>query len=206
MKVVTIEQKQTVLNTFNANPSGCFIAINGYENANGEVSNYQLRSGVNYGTIVDKSIEALLDIKAGKTVDKISVECNVWQNEDGTYTNRKAAGRKLVSIKQDYDVKSVEVQEACDAILNGLQNPRETTTSYDKEAKGLYSMDDETLYIRDCVVINKTVVTNGVYPVTASLPVNALKDTIKRMLPVSTYRTFKLESFDSVAINGTVII
>jgi hypothetical protein len=67
-------------------------------------------------------------------------------------------------------------------------------------------MDDETLYIRECLVVTKKVLKEGEYSESATLPFNALKDAIKKLLPVSNYRTFKLEQFESVSINGTVII
>jgi hypothetical protein len=206
MKMVTIEQKQTVLNTFNANPSGCFIAINGYENSHGEVANYQIQSGVNYGNIKAASIKKLSEIKAGQVEKEVTVRCMVWQNEDGTIATRKGAGRKMVAYEQSYAWDSADFQKACDAIMEGFLNPRETTHTFEKEAKGLYSMDEETLYIRDCLLLNKAVIKEGVYPESATAPFTALKDTIRGMLPVSKYRAFKLENFDNIMVNGNLIV
>lgn len=205
-KVITIEQKQSVLSTFNANPSGCFIGVQGYENSHGEIANYTLQSGVNYGNIKNISIEKLKEIKEGKVVPFVKVVCNVWKNPDGTITNRKGKDRTFEKFEGEYAFDSEDFQKACDDIMQGFLNPRESNQTYDKEAKGLYSMDDETLYIRECLVVTKTVLENGEYAEKATLPFNALKDAIKRLLPVSNYRTFKLENFQSISINGTVII
>ena len=204
-KVISIEQKQKVLDTFNANASGCFIQITGYENANGEVSTYQLQSGVNYGNIINMSVEQLKDIKAGNEVKEIEVKCGVWKNADGTITNRKATGRTYKTLTTLYKWDSAEFQTACDEVMESLINPKKVETPYEKEAKGLYSIDEETLYIRQCLVVNKVVEKDGVYPQSATLPLNALKEKIKGLLKVSKYRTFKLEQFDSIAINGTLI-
>lgn len=205
-KVITIEQKQSVLNTFNANPSGCFIGVQGYENSFGEVANYTLQSGVNYGNIKDKSIEKLKELKEGKAEQSVHVKCNVWKNPDGSITNRKGKDRTFETYENDYSFDCEDFQNACDEILNGLTNPRESSQTFDKEAKGLYSIDGETLYIRDCLKVTKTVVKEGEYAQSATLPFNALKDAIKGLLPVSNYRTFKLENFESISINGNVII
>ena len=205
-KVITIDQKQEVLNTFNANPSGCFIGIQGYENSHGEIANYTIQSGVNYGNIKNLSIEKLNDIKAGKDIKDITVKCDIWENADGTVTNRKATGRTFKTITTAYKWDSDDFQKACDEILQGMLAPKKVEQSYDKEAKGLYSIDDDTLYIRECLVVTKAVVKDGVYPESAQLPFNALKDAIRKLLPVANYRTFKLESFQSITINGSIII
>ena len=204
--VITMEQKQKVLDTFNANPSGCFIQVSGYENAFGEVATYQLQSGVNYGNIKDMSIMQLEDIKAGKEFDSLEVTCGVWMNPDGSITNRKAGGRTYTTIKTTYKVDEADFQKACDEVMEGLVNPRTVEQSYEKEAKGLYSIDEETLYIRNCLIVNKVVEKDGEYPDKATLPFNALKDKIRSLLKVSKYRTFKLESFSSIAINGTMVL
>jgi hypothetical protein len=217
-KVISLEQKQMVLDTFNANASGCFIQVTGYENANGEVSTYQLQSGVNYGNVINMSVEQLKDIKAGNEVKELEVKCNVWEKsvdeisklpKDHTIedecTNRKATGRTYKPFAKPYKWDSAEFQTACDVVMESLINPKKVEQSYEKEAKGLYSIDEETLYIRQCLVVNKVVEKDGVYPQSATLPLNALKEKIKGLLKVSKYRTFKLEQFDSISINGTLI-
>ena len=205
-KVITMEQKQKVLNTFNANPSGCFIQVNGYENSKGEVATYQLQSGVNYGNIKDISIMQLEDIKAGKAFETIDVTYGTWINPDGTESNRKAKGRIYDIVTKNFKYTDADFQKACDELMESLVNPRKVETSYDKEAKGLYSMDGETLYIRDCLVVNKTVEKEGEYTEKATTDYTALKNKIESFLKKSKYRTFKLESFNSIAINGTMIL
>jgi hypothetical protein len=209
--IFTPDQKSALVETFNTNPSGCFISIQGYASINGcgEVANYQLQSGINYGNIVKMSIEKLEKIKEGTLGDKtVHVKCQTYKNPDGTFSNRKSKERTLVTFEKDYANTDKEFQDACDEIMEGLKNPKESTNVYEKEATGLYSIEGEALYIRDCLVHKKTITKFGERPVSATLPENALKEAIRRMLPANNYRTFKLdlERFERIAINHTEIV
>lgn len=207
--IFTGDQKAQLLETFNTNPSGAFISIKGYESINGcgEVANYQLQSGIHYDNIVKMSLEKLEDIRNGKVIDKIHVKCQTWKNPDGSFTNRKSKERTLVNFEADYNASSQDFLMACDEIKQGLTNPRETTNVFQKEATGLYSIEDEALYIRECLVLNKTITKYGERPASATTPTNALKEAIRRLLPVSNYRTFKLDGrFETIAINHTKIV
>ena len=210
---VTISRgdKQKLIETFNSNPSGAFLSIRGYESVtgHGEIANYQIQSGIHYGNIVAMSIKELEDIKAGRK-GVVHVKCNTYKNDGGTFTNKKAKGRALVVFEGDFKQTDPEFQMACDELMEGLKNPREVTNPYEKEANGLYNIDGDQncLYIRECLVLHKTVVQHGTRPVSATTPFMALKRVIDKMLPVSNYRTFKIDMdrFETIAINHTEIV
>lgn len=205
----TVDDKQAMLDTFNANPSGAFISITGYEPVKGcgEVANYQLQSGIHYDRIKQMSIEKLEKIKAGEVFDEIHVKCQTWKKPDGSFTNRKAKDRTLIEHERTYKVTDPEVQMACDELMEGMTAPRKSNQPYDKEANGLYSVDDDVLYIRECLIIDKKIVEYGERPVSATEPFIALKRKIKHMLPVDNYRTFKLDGrFEKVAINHAKVL
>ena len=205
-KVVTLEQKQSVLSTFNANPSGCFIGVQGYVNSKGEVANYTLQAGVNYWNIKQSSVEMLNDLMVGKGARSVHVKCNVWENPDGSWSNRKGKDRTFETFEREFAFDSEPFQEACKTLIQNITKPRANSNTYEKESKSLYSLDEETLYIRDCLKVTKRVTTGIEYPAKATMPSNALKNAIKELLPISNYRTFKLEQFDSITINGSIII
>ena len=209
MNEITVNDKQALVEAFNNAPAGGFISIVGYESATGEgeKANYVLQLGVNYENIVKLSIEKLKNIIEGKDIKSVHVKCQTWKNLDGTFTNRKAKDRTLVTYEQDYDWNSFPFQDACKTILNGLENPKKVETPFAKEATGLYSIDGDALYIRECLVINKQVVQYGTRPVSATEPFIALKNEIKEQLPVGNYRTFKLSGkWEKVVINHSEIV
>lgn len=201
----TRAQRKEIAETFSANPSGSFIWVQGYEsvNGNGEIANYQLQSGIHYNNIKAKSIEKIDEIKAGKIVPTIHVKCNTYKNDDGTFTSRKAKDRQLIVWEKDVAFSDADFQLACDEIKEGLVNPKKVEQPYEKEATGLYSTENDVLYIRDCLVIKKYIVTPGSRPVSATEPFNAIKNAIRRLLPVDNYRTFKLDlnRFETISIN-----
>ena len=209
--VVARGDLRKLVETFNANPSGAFISIRRYESVSGlgEVANYQLQSGIHYKNIVEASIAHLGEIKRGRK-GEVHVQCNTYKLDDGTFTNRKAKDRTLVVFKGAFKSTDPEFQMACDELLEQLTHPRETTVPYEKEANGLYNIDgdDGTLYIRECLVLKKVVVTEGTRPVSATTPYMALKRAIENMLPVSNYRTFKIDTdrFETIAINHSEIV
>jgi hypothetical protein len=205
----TVDDKDQMLETFNSNPSGAFIFITGYEAVKGagEVANYQLQSGISYDNIKKRSIAMLEKIKAGEEVEELDVKCKTWKKPDGTYTNRKAKDRVLIDHQANYKFDSPDFQTACDELMQGMTDPKKTNQPYDQEANGLYSIDDDILYIRECLIVDKTVTTFGERPVSATEPFIALKNKIKKMLPVSNYRTFKLDGrFEKVSINHDKVL
>lgn len=205
----TRTQRREIAETFNANPSGAFIAVNGYESISGggEVANYQLQSGIHYDRIKAKSIAMIDEIKAGKVVQTVHVKCNTYKNEDGTFTNRKAKDRALVMWENDIKWDSADFQRACDEIKEGLVNPKKVEQPFEKEAQGLYSTEEDVLYIRECLVLKKTIVTPGTRPMSATEPFTALKNKIRKLLPVDNYRTFRLDlnRFETISINNEKI-
>lgn len=207
--VVRATNREELAAVFDENPGGAFISIKGYRpvSADGEVADYQLRSGIKYPNVVADSIAQLKDIMAGKGVPSLHVKCMTWQNPDKTFSNRKSKERVLVTFEKSYLVADRAFQEAAAEVLEALENPGKPTTEYDKEAKGLYSLDGTSFYIRDCLVIEKKILVHGTRNVKATHPDTALRDAIRRLLPVGNYRTFKLDGeFDAVMINHDKVV
>ncbi len=202
------DERDKLLETFNSNPGGAFISILGYESigGEGERADYQLQSGVNYDKVKKMSIDKLQAMIAG-LVPSVHVKCNTWKDDvTGEMTNRKKEGRTLITFEQTYKWDSLEFQAAARELLDQLQNPKKVDSPFTKEAKGLYSIEGQVLYIRECLVMNKKVHTHGQRPVSATTPEMALKNEIKDQLPISNYRQFKLDGrFDSISVNHAKI-
>lgn len=202
----TVADKQAMFDTFNGSPSGGFVGIKGYESLTGfgEKANYLLQVGIDYKSIVAMSIKKLKQIMAGEIPElrELHVECQTWQGKDGSFSNRKSKDRTLITHHADYKYTDPDFERACADIMLSLTNPKKTDQPFVKEANGLYSVDGDTLYIRDCLVVDKKIVIYGKRPVSATEPYTALKREIKHFLPVANYRTFAVNGkFELITIN-----
>ena len=97
-------------------------------------------------------------------------------------------------------------------VLQGLLQPREATTDYDKVAQSAYSLEKDgqtKWYLRDVLAVHKVVRVEGDYGFSASLPINAVKRAIQsQWLLTGKYRQFVLTSgqFESVTIEGQAVL
>lgn len=215
--VLTVDQWRGIIDTFTANPSGCFAAIQGYESATGygEIADFQILVGISYGSLLKQSIAMLEEMISKPMVDEdgnptgITVRGHLWQDRvTREKTNRKSGSRSLVPFVETYFHSETAFQDTAAELLENLKNPKTPEmVGFEKEADGLYSLDGDVLYIRDCLRVKKTVRKPGDYPLKATLPVTTLKHTLRKMLPVSNYRTFKLDQrFEKIAIFHTEIL
>lgn len=208
---LTTTDRKVIFETFNQNPSGAFVFIKGYEpvGGEGEVADYYIQTGIKYPNVVQASIKKLQEMMRGEHEEltgHILITCNCWKDKQGILHNREAKDRTLVTDTKIYSHSDQVFLDVCKDLLDQLKNPKEKETSFEKEAKGLYSMETkegvDVLYVRDCLVLRKVIIKFGQQPVKATLPLQALKDYIKRLLPVGNYRMFKLDGrFEKIAIN-----
>lgn len=215
MKTLTLDQTPDILETFNQHPSGAFAYIEGYTpvKGEGEVANYYFQCGISYPNIVEMSKRQLELLMEGEhPIKEVTVDINTWKDDkNGTYHNRpKGKERTLRNFKKTYAWDDDAFQEACIALMESLEDPKDVTIPYEKEAKSLYSIDGEdeqkTLYIRECLILKKIVVQEGEKHVAATTPEIGLKNAIKKHLSVNRYRTFKLiNNFEKISINKTSI-
>jgi len=152
-----------------------FIALNNYENSHGEVSNYTIQLNTNYVNKVHKDIA------------------------------------KLEVLKCESEI----AEKARISLLNSLQknlNP-ETASAQSKAQKNAYYHVDKNVKINKTngdiyingMLIQKTVLINGVYPEVNSRPLTIEKNKIKKELLTSKYRQFFLRGIPELHMNGKVI-
>lgn len=212
MKSFTVDQRKELVEAFNQSPSGSYIYIENYQSAvgSGEVADYYLQFGIKYENALNASLEKLKLVKEGKILKYVNVDWAAYVDTNGNLHSRPAEGRTLQKqpTKQVYWNDS-DFQSACDEIAESLTAPKKTENNFKNEGKGLYShADSDTLYIRECLLILKKVTKSG----PASNPrgisyEKALKDEIRSLLPVSQYRSFRLDGrFDRVSINHIKIL
>ena len=109
-------------------------------------------------------------------------------------------------MEETYAFGNPLLAQAFAKVRQSLVAPRPSNVEYEKEGNGVYDLNG-TLHIRDCQLIRKEVVRSGDYPISTQEPVNALADTIRRMLPVGKYRQVKLDGrFDYVAVQGQLVM
>ena len=135
-----------------------------------------------------------------------TVTRGVWMDANGTVnpTSRKSkvfATSKTVT--ETYDMSDSAMQEALLKVRKSLTAPEKPTKEYTKLGNGVYKDENNTLFIRDLRLIQKTVITHGSYPFKASKSVTALVKAIKQDMPVSKYRMFRMDAnFNKVSLGS----
>lgn len=188
-------------------PKATIIHVKNYEskNGHGEVANYFYNKGVDYGSMKDKSCEELSFMENDETM-KIQVTWNMWVDAQGQKYTRKAKDRWLKKFSETYAFGHPLLMEAFAKVRQSLMAPRPSTVDYDKLGNGIYEHEG-VLHIRDCALIHKEIVRNGDYPVTATEPVNALADAIRRKLSIGKYRQVRLDGrFDYISVCGQLVM
>jgi len=202
-------ERQTMIDMIADAPKGGIIHVHAYEakGGYGEVANYFYLKGVDYGKMKLRSLEKLNDLANDETFS-VKVTRGVWENADGTYTNRKAKGRTYKVITETFNSTDALFIEAVAEIENSIINPYNPKgASYQKEGNGIYSMENESLHIRDCQLLHKVILKRGDYPQKATSEKVALRDAIKRNLPISKYRQVSLSGiFDYITVGGQIIM
>jgi len=150
---------------------------------------------------------------------KIETEGFVNLMDTEIFGNRKSASRTMVTLSYSLSsnhplvIAAIGGADLQGTILQGLINPRQTFVEYEKEAKSCYSLEKEgqpdKWYLRDILVVHKDVLVRGDYKVSASLPINAIKEGIRsKILLTGKYRQFILTDgqFDSITIEGQAVL
>lgn len=189
-------------------PKGGIIHVHAYESkgGHGEVANYFYLKGVDYGKMKERSLDKL-NVIAEDGNFSIRVTRGVWEDASGKQHNRKAKGRTYKTVSKTYTHADAIVSQAISEIEQAILNPYKKGASYQKEGNGVYSQEDGKLHLRDCQLVHKVVLRQGDYPKKATSEKVALRDAIKRLLPISKYRQVVLDgSFDYITIGGQIIM
>ena len=200
-----------VMDVLNGMRSGGFVLVKGYEplHGHGEVADYYIQFGVNYGKIKDADIADLQAVAAGSKPLNVKVKYGVWVDELGNRHNRKAKGRTPMQVSFEVGMDDARLQVAVANVLNSLVNPKPSNVDYTQEAKGTYSLDGDPdrVYIRDALRVWKKVRTQGDWPFTASSEEVAVEKAVRDTLRVGRYRQFFFEAgqFEYISVSGTSI-
>jgi len=193
---------------------------------------------VKHGVWVSPAMLSLTALTASLTPDNVHVKAEYVREELGikmpvtlegsmnlmdvfTFSNHK--GKKdeaKVQVTLSYELPSTHplviaaIGEADlqGTLLQGLINPKQATSEYDKEATSAYSMEKDGMtkwYIRDVLRVWKKVRVPGSYEFKASLPINAVKNAIEsQLLLKGKYRQFILSDgqFETIVIEGQAIL
>jgi len=212
---VNVTEAQLV-ELLNDQQRGGFAYVHSYVNESGEVANHWFKSACLYPNMVAKSV-FLIDsgtVKDKITAEGLEVTRGTWVDQTGTQHNRKAEGRVHQIIKKTYSMANeddrAKVLLCLAEVRQGLVVPKKVDQGFTSIAKGTYSKEDEpegVIYFRDCMNVAKVVTKQGEYKQTASDEIPAMKEAIKRLLPVGKYRAYKLcANFDYISIGGQAIL
>lgn len=152
-----------------------FVAIKGYQNQEGEVSNYLINTGVKYANLVKKDIEFLKNLKTENELsEKARLELLTALEKN---RNEETASAGSLAQKDAYTYLTPSLR-ICIA-NNTLQ-----IVGYREQ---------------------KTVLVEGVYPVVNSRPLTIEKNKIRRNLKTSKFRPFTLGKMEGINMNGLKI-
>jgi len=201
------EARNALINIMSDAKHGGFMRIHGFQSKTGygEVQNTTYQKGIDYGTAVQRSLKMLEAIEADKDYS-VTVTRGIWVdaagNENPTGRNSKVFNTSKV-VTETYKAGSPEMAEALEKVRKSLTAPEAPSKEYEKLGNGVYQDEDGTLFIRDLRLINKVVITHGNYPFKATKAITAIQDAIKRDMPVSKYRMFRMDGdFDKVTLGG----
>ena len=197
--MMTNEEKTTLVEAANGLKRGMFVHIRGYVNSQGEKSNVTFHADANYERVHENSLKVLNTMMENPEF-KIDICWNFYQDEQGTKHNRKAKGRTLITNhKETVSVSDGDLQEAVEKLRQSLTSPKEFTQEYNQIAKSTYESESTgKTYFRNVLIHSKEVVVQGVYPIKCTTRVNAIKDALEKLLPISKYRSYVID-VDGVA-------
>ena len=192
----------------NESRSGGFVFVRGYENKQGEVADYYIQYGINYGALKNRDIQRCQNILDGKEPLTLTAKFGVWVDAQGNKSNRKAKDRTAMTETLVLDMSDARLRTAVAEVMESLVNPAPARAEYNKEAKGLYENEnDGVLHLRDALLVHKEVKKEGEYPFTASSAEVAVRDAFRRKLLVGRYRQFIFDGrFEAISIGGVSIL
>jgi hypothetical protein len=156
-----------------------FVAVKGYENANGEISNYVINCGASYGNAKQADLEALENPEILKGIDFGSVAMYAEQ----------ARIALIEAIKKPS--KGSEAQT--EAYLTVAPNVR-------------LHLESGRLFVFGFTIPNsKVILKEGVYPSVNSAPLTIAKDKIRKVLKATKFRQFAFDKLTTVRVNGETL-
>lgn len=186
---------------------GGFMRIHGFRSKTGygEVQDTTYCKGIDYGTAVQRSL-AMLDAIEATPDFSVTVTRGIWADDKG---NENPSGRKkkgfenAKTVTETYDMASPVMKDALAKVRKSLTAPERPTKEYEKLGNGVYQSEEGTLYVRDLRLVAKHVVIHGDYPFKATTAATAVQNAIKRDMPVSKYRMFRMDGdFEAVTLGG----
>ena len=199
----------------NGRPRGGFIYLHHYTSSRtGETANHWVKLACSYPGMVQRSMDM---IDSGGVINRVTAEGleitrGIWVDGDKVEHTKEAKGRAYQTIRKTYSMANGDdrrkVEYAIDMVRYGLVMPKEVASDFVTVAKGAAvreGMDDRLVYFRGCIGVGKVVVSQ-VNKDTASHEHEAIKEAIRGILPIGRYRTFKLEDFAYVGIDGQAIL
>lgn len=207
--------RKTLVSVIGDAKHGGFMRVHGFQSksGHGEIQDTTYCKGITYPNAIKKSLEMLDEIEANKDFS-ITVTRGVWENNKGEVSPTGRKNKNYPNAKTRTEVYGYGngnepiLVEAITKLRKSLTAPERPTKEYDKLGNGVYQ-DEETgvLYIRDLRLVQKTIIEEGDYPHKAGAEVNAVRDAIKRDMPIGNYRMFRLDAdFDSITLGGIEIV
>ena len=193
---------ETLLQYADETRGGSFAVITGYTRSGDEknsplvagqveVASYVLNFGINYKKLKADSITILENWAKGEKLPAFTIL---------TVKRGDVVGGKKITVTQNYKWTDEIVMAAIKEILSDWKNPPEKKgAEYEKAAKSIYTLNGE-IYLRDVLVVSKIVTQKAEYRHKKSSEMTAIKDFIRRLLPVGNYRQFCLND----KIEGTL--
>ena len=204
------EARNILVNIMADAKHGGFMRINGFKSkgGHGEVQNTTYQKGINYGEAIKRSL-AMLDAIESDTEYEATIKRGTWNDAEGL---ENPTGRKSkvftnpLTVTETYRKGDAEMIEALGKVRKSLTAPERPTKKYEKLGNGIYQDEDGTLFVHDLRLISKKVVVKGDYPFKASKAISALTNAIKKDMPVSKYRMFRMDAdFTNMALGGIEI-
>lgn len=156
-----------------------FVAIKNYENSNGEISNYVINCGADYGKAKEADLKALESKEALEGVDF------------GQYAMYAEQARiALIEAIKKPSKGSVAQTEAYMTIAPNVR----------------LHLDSGRLFVFGFTLPNsKVILKEGVYPSVASAPLTIAKDKIRKNLKHTKFRQFAFDQLKQIRMNGETL-
>ena len=202
-----VEARNALVRIMSDAKHGGFMRIHDFKSKTGfgEVQNTTYQKGINYSEAVKRSLEMLDAIEADADFSA-TVTRGIWMDANGNEnpTSRQSkAYPTSKTVTEIYGKGDGVMTEALAKVRKSLTAPARPSKEYEKLGNGVYQDEGGTLFVRDLRVIQKTVVVKGEYPFKASGAVTTLSDAIKRDMPVSKYRMFRMDAeFSKITLGG----
>lgn len=170
---------------------GQFIAIKGYRNQNGEISNYVINGKISVTRQKEIDYEILKNCTEAK-LQEISVGCKVPFD-----ICKVALSEMTISAEKNLS----------ENIEDRTKNSQAQTNAFVDIGNGIRVNRAELTVQIFGMIVQKTVIVKGDYKTVNSRPKTIAKNAIKKYLGLKSdkFRSFLIESIDSIKINGNEI-